>query len=478
MIKANEVDRWRKAMESKDERQRCKDTKELWQIYRHQWRELLELRLRDLFSEQTWEALRLQADTSINLLNWAAGELGGAIYSKCPTRSIDGVEFDESDDDPLAPYTNDGALDLALSQAAGINYACRAVAMRPLVTGIDDEGNRIEGEEHRVTLDIIPAHRVFVVPNETDLTRIELIIIHKEDGTFVAWDKDEEVKVSASWKVESKRPNPYKRVPYVVAHAAYPTAQYWSTSEAFGLRDATYQIGVAKTEHNHLRHFQSHRQGWYRSDGELPLSVVTDPAQWLHIKGNGEAGAIDLQADLKSNLESILDAAAATLALYGIRPESVKGSLDASSGYALSLKLISQEKVWGQQRRLWEVWERQLYDIARTVLQVDAGIVLPEGKLMIDWAEVGAEATPLDKADYHEKLLNMGVVDEYWVQKQMGFTEEEIEAIEERKAEKGVGRMMPPMLQPPQPPGQPQPPIPPGMEDDPEDIEPEDELQQ
>ncbi len=453
MIKASEIDLWRRAWEEKEERSRIADMKELWRIYSHDWRELLERRLRLLFSEQTWEALRLQVDTSINLLRWTSDEQA-SIYSRGPSRSIEGIDLEDEAEDPLKPYLAKGALDLSLDQAARICYACRAVVLRPLVAGTE------EGKP-RIVVDVILPHRVFVKHDPIDLTAIQMIVVQKEDGSRVAWDKEEQVVVSRSWQVEDRQPNPYGVVPYVVAHASYPTAQYWSTSEAFGLRDATYEVGVAKTEHNHLRHFQSHRQGWYRSDGDIPLSVLTDPASWIHVRGTGDVGAIDLRADLKGNLESILDSAAATLALYGIRPESVKGSLDASSGYALALKLLAQEGVWAKQRLLWNVWEGQkLYPLARTVLQVDAGVVLPDGDLKIDWAEIGAQATPIDKAQWHKELLEMGVVSPRWVQRQMGLSPAEIEQIETEQMEAGVGRMVPPAAPAPAPMPEPMPPDP------------------
>lgn len=459
--KAADTEDWFRMMGARDDRKRRDAVKELYQMYQHEWRGLIEDKIDQLYTNDTADDLEFEIATDINVLWWAAQELG-KIYAKPPTRSIDGIDPDPKGEDPLDPYLANGQLDLALDQASRLCYACRSVALRPLTANIKEEGEPDPEHEPHTALDVIPTHKIFAIPDKTDLTRLRLVVIAKDNG-YTAWDKDNIVHTDLSGKVISEEPNPYGLIPYVVAHATYPTVDYWAHCDAYGLRDAAYMVAIAATEYNHLRRLQSHKQGWYRSDHEIPPSILVGPSNWLRVEGEGEAGLLDMQANLQEALDTLLDRAAATLSLYGIRPESVRGSLDASSGYALALKLISQEAAWEQQRRVWQVWEQRLFEVARRVLEVDAGIKLPEGQLKIDWAEIGAEATDMDRAELHKMYLDMGVVDVEWVQTQMGMTPEEIEQIKERKLENAVGAMIPPGLQPP---GQ-QPPPPPQAEDDP-----------
>lgn len=457
-IAAANADSFKHLLKEKQEEQRRKDSKELYDIFRHSWRKRIEKKMEDLFTQDTIDELRFQVSTDLNVLRWAADELG-KIYAQPPKRTVGGLDVLEGAEDPLAPYLGNGSLDLALDQAARICYACRAVGIRPLVA------NAGKDNKPHIILDVIPPHKIFAIPDDTDLTRTKLVAIKKKNGCIV-WDNESQVSYDDGWKKEEEQPNPYGCIPYIVAHAGYPAVDYWSTCDAFGLRDAAYLVAIAATEHNHLRRLQSHKQGWYRSDKDVPLSILTDPSRWIRLEGEGDAGLLDMQADLQGHLDSLLDRAAATLALYGIRPESVRGSLDASSGYALSLKLLSQEAAWAQQRRIWQVWEQRLYEVSREVLAVDASVALPEGEIKIDWAEIGAEATSMDKAELHGKYLDMKVVSRAWVQRQMGLTPEEVEQIEKERLEEGVGAMLPPA--PTVPSGLPpvNPDDPPGQRDD------------
>ena len=435
-IKARDVEAWRKKMrDDPAEALRRETSKELYEIFSHKWKELLAQKLLEKFTTQTYEQLLPHLDTAINALRWSADELA-KIYAKPPTRSIAGIESVKGEVDPLDPYTAEGALDMALDQAARLCFAVRSVALGPLVA---------EGSNH-IVLDVIPPHRVYVVPGKIDKTRLDLIVIHRSNGDFEAWDAEEKIVVDAHYKTKSIDPNPYKVVPYMVALAAHPTLDYWQTSESFGLRDAAYFAALGMTEHNYLRHWQSFKQGWYHSDDAVPLTILSDPSSWLHVTGlNASVGAIDLQANLTMHLETLLDALAAKLGMYGIRPETTRGTLFAQSGFAYSLKLQTQEAVWEKQRMIWELWERRLYELSQVVLQVDAQITMPSGKLMIEWADLGAKSSKQEQA----LLARTKIQDRVWsvqhAQRLDGLTPEEIEQIEDEILESGVGMAIPAM---------------------------------
>ena len=395
-MRASDWREWSKAMSAKDETARRGDIKELETIYKNRWRDRIQEELEAFVSADILEDLEYQIATDLNPLWYAANELG-KIYSKSPKRTIDGVEMPEDGDDPLEPYLANGTLDLALDQAARLGYACRSVGLRVLAANIPEPGGEKPKEPPHAVLDVIPSHKLFVVPDATDQTRLQLVVVRKEKE-YVAWDHKEVIHYDLNFAETRRYPNPYGIIPYVIAHASYPAGEYWGTSEAFGLRDGSYQLAIAATAYNHLRWLQSHKQGWYRSDDELPVSVTSDPGRWFRVTGDGEVGLLDLQADLPSHIESMIDRAALSLAQYGIRPESVRGMLDASSGVALALKLTAQISVWEQQRKVWDVWEQRLYEVAQAVMRVDAGIALPPGRMIIDWADIGPQASAQEQA--------------------------------------------------------------------------------
>lgn len=403
-----------------EETKRRERAQELYDIFRKDWRHLLKKRLCELYTPQTWEKLRLQIDTSINILRWAADEIA-AIYSQSPTRTLEGLE--EQSDKILQPYVYDGQLDLALDQACRLTWALREAAIRPLVV--------MEPEPH-VVLDVIPPSKLTVFPNPLDPVDIIAIIIQMSDQRWHYWDREVYLEMDPSFNVVDMRENPYKLIPYIVAHAAYPVRGFWHEDEAQELLEATYNVGIAQTEWNHLRRLQSFKQVWVSADNQddhLP-ALLMDPAAAIALRGAAQIGTLDLQADLSTQLDTILKKAEAALVPYGLRPEQIRGTLDAASGYALSIKLLGQERAWGRQRRVWTVWESKLWEVARSVLEVQAGICLPKNKLLIDWAEIGPAASPNEEADYHNKLIQSKVESRAYARRKLGFSQEESQQIE------------------------------------------------
>lgn len=424
------IERLRKVWDSEKDTERRNFICDLLQIYDHDWRELLDQRLEELFLPQNWKKIRLQIDTSINLLAWASDELGG-IYNEPAARTIEGNE------DGLEPYVNEGELDAALDEAARLCFALRQIVLRPLVVERD--------KETVVVLDVVPPDRCCILPDKDDPLKLNAIAVRLSDARWSVWTDEQHWVVGHDWKPiegdggEAGR-NPYKTIPYVLCHARYPSRGHWSHQRSKGLLEATYQVGVGKTDHQHLRHTSSFKQMYIRQDKvdeEIPKQIA-DPTSVVQLRGQtAEAGVIDMQADLPSHLESLMQGAQATLALYGIRPEAVKGTVDASSGYALSLKMHKQQQVWGAYRRAWTRNERELYRVARVVWAVDAKgkPPLPEGKLEIEYAELGPGQDPIEQANRAEVLLRVGWSKANVFREVFGKDDDWIEANEAEKME-------------------------------------------
>ena len=375
---------------------------ELLCIYDHDWDDLLKEKLKANFQPQNLNRMYSKLDTSLNLMRWSADTLS-PIYCEGVSRSIEGNESAD-----LSIYEADGILNLTLDRASRLLFAVREVLLRPI---LDEATNTI-------TVDILTPDKCSVIRHPDNPLRLVGLVYQTKSGDYVVWDEDDHKVFDRSWR-EKRRDNgeryenDYNMIPFVLAHAAFPERGTWHEQDANGLKAATLNLGMAKTDYNHKRHLQSHKQLVFTGTGTKGIGkkANSDAGSAIVMKDQGsDAKVLDLQGDLGGHLDAIVNDAAQTLSLYGINPAAVRGNMDASSGYALSIKLTDTERVWKQQRVLWEAWERQLYEVSRRVVEVDGnGASLPDGKLLFEWPYIGPAQDKNQDADYWLKLLAAGV---------------------------------------------------------------------
>lgn len=417
--------------DSSDEKSRVSDVKELLRIYRHEWWKDLDRKLQELFTEQTWRRLRLKADISLNLLRWAIDQIA-PIYAEAPMRRLGDREEDADEQTSLAFYEQDGLLDMALDQAARLTALCGTLFVRPLV------------QRERWVLDVITPDRVVVMPHEKDPMAISAIAVRlpapteeKKKGmrskAWAFWTSEEWCYLNEGWDVigEITR-NPYGVIPYLPIHAAYPAVGFWQQQNTYGLREATYKAGIAMTDHQHLRHLQSFKQIVIagQPDGSDWENLLADPSSAIQLRPGGSASVLDMQADLTAHLDGILTQASAVLNLYGIRPEAVRGTMDASSGYALALKNQGLSRQWGRLRRVFVFAERELYRLLRTTARVEVGVDLCEEDLVVEHADLNAAADPAQQASTYSTLVTAGILSRAQVRRELDYDLEQAEKIE------------------------------------------------
>lgn len=387
------------------DRNRRERVQQLLDIYDHKWTDLLVQKIEQNFAKQNQARMLSKIDTSLNMLRWSADTLA-PVYAEGCQRFIEGIP-----DADISAYTNDGILDLTLDRASRLLFAVRELLLRPIV---DSEG--------KVVVDIITPAQCSVIRNPDNPLQLDGLVYKTGQGEYVVWEAVEGPEGHAvydkGWQEQVKpdgQPysNDYGIIPFVFAHALFPERGTWHDHDANGLKTATLNLGLAKTDYNHKRHLQSHKQMVFSGVSERGIGgkAASDPSYAIVLKDpSASASVLDLHGDLQAHLNSIIQDAAQTLSLYGINPGAVKGSLDASSGYALSIKMTDTERVWKQQRTLWQAWEQQLYDVTRRVLEEDGNTQLPEGKLVFVWPDIGPETDKASEADFWLKLLQAGVV--------------------------------------------------------------------
>lgn len=385
MLEMTPLERAKFLWNTEVEVERRKEVRELLEMYQHDWKEQLKHRVQALFSPQIAEQLFLKTDISMNLLRWVSDELA-QIYAVSPKR-----KFVARKEDPNPPtqqeldaaldwYEDGGKLDLALDRAAKMTFALREVLIRPHVA------------DKRLSLEILTPENVLVLPHPLDYTEIEAILVRLDEFRFGFWEKNSFVELNAALSPVVEEANKYKTIPYVVCHAAFPSMRFWHQFESNALKEATLTACVGLTDHAHLRHLQSFKQIVVTADklDDTASTQLLDPSGIIHLKGNATATVLDLQAELDKHLNSVIEQAGAILALYGIRPEQLRGTLDASSGFALSIKMLGTIKAWKAQRKVWEVWEKKLWEKTRVVASKN-GVDLPICDLEIEFQSLIGE---------------------------------------------------------------------------------------
>lgn len=409
------------------ESQRRRRVASLIEVYEGNHASQVEKLLRQFFKEQQYQLMLPKMTTSLNLLRQATDQLA-PIYSAPAERVI--VTEDGEEVLPPSAYIADGRLDMTLDTAARLLFVCRELFIRPFV-----------GDDGAIVLDVVTPDRVSVVPSKTDPAGISSLVVQSPSG-FTYWDKSVAVRLDKGFYEIEMEEHGLGAIPYIAAHLTYPLSSFWHEQSSVPLRDATLLACVRMTDHIHLEHMCSHKQLALSSklQGDAP-EVVLDPTSVLIVRDGGKGGSatvLDMQADLGQHLDSILDEAAATLNLYGIRPEQTRGTLTASSGYALQIQMYSQERVWASMRTMWSHWESRLYRMAAAVAYVTGGTAFPAGDLVVRHAAIGPPLSLREKAETATALMDAGWTPLAATMKAFGLSEDQAKPVlvEKEKEEK------------------------------------------
>lgn len=373
---------------------------ELLQVYSDDWSSLLMAEINRRFEdERTIQRLRMVADTSVNLLRWAVDQIA-AIYSKPANRTVEGEALPE-------PYENEGEIDLALDQACKMAFLCREVFVRPMLIK--------RGGKVLFSFDILTPNLAEVVPHPHDPLSISLLLYRVGEKKYVCWTDEFQLDLDEFFNVIEEFPNPYGEIPFVPFHAKYPARHFWHDREITPVLRANYEAGVSMTNIRYISKMQSFKQLAIKGGklDEATSKLVGDPGQALVIP-HGDVTILDWQADLTGLLNTLIEQAGFALNLYGLRPEAVRGTLSASSGYALSIEKAELERQWEILRTVFRLWDGMLYRKGAKIWSVDLGKEefqdlptqedFPVGKYKIEYPEIGPGRDPKEKADLAVQL--------------------------------------------------------------------------
>jgi hypothetical protein len=403
------------AKQWKEDRKRQYRSKATLSAYNDQWLDWDDCcRITDLLKQRypkTWELYQCLIDKSINMLSWATGELCN-IYDQAPIRTLGDQEI---------PTYDTKQLNLTLANAARQTFALGNLFIRPITT------------PKGLTYDLIPPHLATILPSKSgDPTQFDAIMYKTGPKRFVVWTADDHLVFSDSGlknliahEDNPTNTNPYGIIPIVAVRAKWPSGGWWETDHASRIEKAALETIISMTQLRRLAQVASAKRTVLKGKPgkDFARTHVIDPAYPLIVAKDGDVDVIDPTADIATFLDSTLKSASAALYQEGISAKAVRGEgHGAESGYKVKLEMSSTEARRDGQRSLWELWEQELINVSRVVVDVDrrdpafrSVAPIPPGDLSISWADTAPEASYDERVKSWTERLNQQTAERHEV---------------------------------------------------------------
>jgi hypothetical protein len=346
-------------------------------------------------------------------------------------------------------------LDSRLALANTLLNACNEVLLRPVV--------RVYGGQQRMCLDVLTPDCVTAIPREDDPTRPAVLLVYRRfphaspprayvdvwtddtlaqyegnyDRVALAWDtapgddRQSKITVSAgtSWQqwldlkprtdlgTSWQQPNPYKRIPYLIAHKREPVDSLWDTTAGNDLVDATISVGLLMTFLRRLGKDQVEKLIYHSGRAEdLPPAQRLDMTSILALPQGG--GVLDWSHNPEVLLAQIRARASFVASRYGI-PEALLflSGTGLTYGDAASMRIPLWEVRARQIREVWDPVERDLFDLMSLVSRTDHQTLKIEDeedgepvKLRVRFSDAPAIASPLDLEKLYDSRVAAGTL--------------------------------------------------------------------
>jgi len=196
-------------------------------------------------------------------------------------------------------------------------------------------------------------------------------------------------------------------LPFVLSSKEYPVNELLDFSTGNDLRDLNINIAVLMVHQNALQKYQSYLQVWVKVQklSQMPKKQAVGPAKIIGLPVGadniGDIGVLDLQSRIKEHQEVIEKRITMALTNYGISPQSFTLSAIPQSGFAMKMSNIAKLEYREDQIPMYRNIEHKLFNITRSIWNYHrpSEMISDKAKLKIDFAEV---AFPMS-ADEKEK---------------------------------------------------------------------------
>jgi hypothetical protein len=329
--------------------------------------------LKNLFVKENYNALKLQIDDSINIVEFIVNEVS-KVYFMDPKRTVaDGSQerFDE--------IVKHAQYNLKLDKANKISNCCNESCV--LIMPRNDS----------IELDVVAPDVLTVVQDKKDPTKAWAIIYEvnfvdtqtspvtqasADDRYFVYWGKDgKHFRFDKNFGIikdpdNKEGVNPYMDekgeyiLPIVFFHKEMNENSIWNSTAGNKMFSAQKQVSVLSTLFNYYCKWQSFKQIYVTGNYDLEKSKeqILDPAELFQIVGTDiEIGTLDLQANLDAFNKVVDSKIERALNQEGLALEQFKRTGDAASGYSIKVKKEPLIERRNQQIKFYRDYEAELY---------------------------------------------------------------------------------------------------------------------
>lgn len=390
------------------------------------FKHLITAELKNQFTKETYDAINLLIDDSLNLVSFMSEEIGGGVYQYEAMREFKSPNSNDADQ-RYKDILKEVQLDIIMDEVSKATFA-----LNEYVVGIIPRGDRI-------CIDIMPPDYVTVWQKPDDPLSIralmyEVILSDSQTNAaintgstatqykrnFIYWDIDgNHFKFDEHFRIipNPENPdnvNPYKDkagnfiIPFVICHKKYNARTIWDGTNGNKMFSAQKQIGVLSTLFNYYAKVLSLKQLSVTGNAEIKLSnqQLLDPLHVFKVEGEGASvSVLDMQGRLDMFEKNvIIGKLERALNSEGLSLESFTRSGNTESGYKLKVKKEGQLKRISALKKYFRVYEKQIAEILRIVNNTtfpDKKIA-EDAEFSIDFGDYVPEENPIDVDKHRE----------------------------------------------------------------------------
>ncbi len=363
--------------------------------------EYLDAQLKELFS-QPEKMLRVELNIVKKVINSLA-----QTYTQPPVRTIEGTPRDKK---IYSQIVEDSRLDLKLKQCSRYTKLLKSLLVR------------VTWRSGHCDLDIITGNLLDIETGDTP-EDLRLVLI----CDYGSSDKIENVEYSlwspATWQrlnykgdVIDSEPNPYNILPFVPLFDYPPISNNFWIPGGDDLISQQESINVKLVDLLHLIYFQSFGVG-YIKDGLSPeqrdgAPLGLGPGSLVELSGkDSEIGFVSQKAEINAVVSAIDKLLKWCCVCQGLSASAVSTDPSEASGVSKIWDSVELAEMRVEDKILWSGYERQVFDLIRTVHNTHSSDKLSESaKLKVNFADPARPTvSPLDEAQAYSEYYKMGV---------------------------------------------------------------------
>lgn len=398
---------------------RKRETAKRIDIYKDNGKIYIENEMKNQFSKYTRDAIKQMIDDSQNITKRIINEIS-TLYAIEPKRAA--ILNEKEDDIYKNVLSNIPGLNILMNEVNKYTNLCN----HALIYIAPDR------KAKKLRLSLITPNFIDVIQDENDKTQPAAIILTNTYidtagntniyydywdiyGVFKRFDEDfNEIQFSDNPGINPyKDPNnPEKTIlPFVIFNRNMPISEIWDTTSGEDIISANIQIGVLLTYLNYLLKWQSFKQLYVQNVDftNIQKEVILDPAFPITIKGDGSAGVLNFQIDIKQIWDIINQKIGAVANNYGMSLNNFKLQGSAQSGFSLKIQKEGLLEARAKQIPLYRLKENELFYKMRIIWNTYFNENINEkAKFYIDYGEFNFQDSPEEERKRWKFDIEMG----------------------------------------------------------------------